>query len=172
MSIRCIQESIFDRCSTKTLVLLLRTGHVINRAVNVYMEERFNVTHFLLRYFFNPIAFLHLQACTGSLISGSSALQFFDRPFYPDSNLEIYVSMLCSSQVVIFSLAQGYTCTRHSNSTAPFSERRTATVTGRYGNVKDGIAGVSCSRRICPTGPCLSSRFKSSSGKTRIPHWR
>jgi hypothetical protein len=43
-----------------------------------------------LRFFCNPIDFRSLQARTGTLISGSNALQFLDRTFYAESDLDLY----------------------------------------------------------------------------------
>ncbi|KAF8640156.1 hypothetical protein AX16_010256, partial [Volvariella volvacea WC 439] len=47
----------------------------------------------VLSPYFTPdqiLAFQYLQSQTGTLISGSTALQFFDRSTYPESDLDIY----------------------------------------------------------------------------------
>ncbi|KAG2078133.1 hypothetical protein BDR04DRAFT_935918, partial [Suillus decipiens] len=44
----------------------------------------------LSRYFPDPLAFRFLQARTGLVISSSNALQFLDRRFYPESDLDLY----------------------------------------------------------------------------------
>ncbi|KAJ8482370.1 hypothetical protein ONZ51_g5420 [Trametes cubensis] len=55
------------------------------------MDRAFNVNKRLSRYFRDPSAFRSLQARTATVISGSFALQFFDRTFYPESDLDLYV---------------------------------------------------------------------------------
>jgi len=42
------------------------------------------------------------------LISGSTALQFFDRSFYPDSDLDIYVEHLYADRIAYWLLSIGY----------------------------------------------------------------
>jgi hypothetical protein len=53
----------------------------------------FHAKHIVGRYFsFQEIhRFRELQATTGVIISGSTALQFFDRTVYANSNLDLYV---------------------------------------------------------------------------------
>lgn len=45
------------------------------------------------------------------LVSGSAALQFFDRSFYPESDLDLYVSVQFYKQVGNFLLNEGYVFT-------------------------------------------------------------
>lgn len=57
------------------------------------MKHAFYVDR-LLSHYFAPEEILHfreLQYRTGALISGSTAVQFFDRDKYPDSDLDVYV---------------------------------------------------------------------------------
>lgn len=64
-----------------------------HRIATDYITHRFSFLRILLR-FFNTEEALHfwrLMATSGMLISGSSALQFFDRTFYPDSDLDVYL---------------------------------------------------------------------------------
>lgn len=91
------------------------------------------------------MAFRYLQACTGTVISGSTALQFFDRSFYPESDLDIYVPMAWRLKVGHYLSEQGYrfvpNSIQHPNYDVAVSERRVITATARYGNLR-GIAGV------------------------------
>ncbi|KAG2067252.1 hypothetical protein BDR04DRAFT_1233498 [Suillus decipiens] len=50
----------------------------------------YNINRHLSRFFPDPLSFRSLQARTGLIISGSNALQFLDRTFYPESDLDIY----------------------------------------------------------------------------------
>jgi hypothetical protein len=59
-------------------------------AVLSYMLRVYNVNLLLRRFFDDPLAFRRLQRSTGTLVSGSAALQFMDRTVYPESDLDIY----------------------------------------------------------------------------------
>lgn len=140
-----IYDTIFDACSAKALVLLLRTCQTIHSSVKNYLKRAYNVERVLRRYFSDPMAFRYLQACTGALVSGSTALQFFDRSFYPESDLNVYVSMPWRIQLGQFLIAAGY-CFEHDSLQHPdfsvaVSEPRVLTATAMHGKFK-GIAGV------------------------------
>lgn len=109
------------------------------------MRRAFNVNRLYSRYFSDPIAFRCLQSTTGALVSGLTALQLFDRSFYPESDLDIYVPFHGRKQLGHFLLNAGYRFVhnffQHSNFDDAVSERRVMTATGNYGNFK-GISGV------------------------------
>jgi hypothetical protein len=56
----------------------------------VIEDTRFDQHKHLSRFFTAPLAFRSLQARTSTLVSGSSALQFLDRTFYPEADLDLY----------------------------------------------------------------------------------
>ena len=138
-------DLILDHCSPKSLIRLLRTSRVLREVVTKYMEKAFNIEKILARYFPNPSSFRFIQACTGTLISGSTALQFFDRSFYPESDLDIYVSKAWRVEVGQFLLQSGYQFVPHGRQRSVFenavSEMRIMTSTALYGNFR-GISGV------------------------------
>jgi hypothetical protein len=80
-------------------------------AVKSYFQNAFNINQRLSR-FFSPHEIIHfrqwLQADTGMLISGSTALQFFDRTDYPDSDLDIYVEQQYALVIAKWLLLVGY----------------------------------------------------------------
>jgi hypothetical protein len=73
-----------------TLMRLARTCRSAHAAVQSHFARSFNINDYLLRYFTDPLAFRSLQAHTRTLISGSSAIQFLDRTFYPEADLDLY----------------------------------------------------------------------------------
>lgn len=85
-----IYDLIFRDLSPRTLVRLSRTCHMIHEAVTHFFQRAYNINRHLSRYFPDPLSFRSLQARTGLIISGSNALQFLDRTFYPESDLDIY----------------------------------------------------------------------------------
>lgn len=87
------EDVIFDHLSAATLVWYAKTCKASYCQVQSYKCRRFRLHELLAPYFSLPqIDYLRqLQAATGMLISGSTALQFFDRVIYPDSDLDLYV---------------------------------------------------------------------------------
>ena len=72
------------------------------------MSLVFNIDRRLRSYFPDPTAFRDLQAQTGTLISGSTALQFFLRTLYVQSDLDLYVQRAARFEVGRWLLATGY----------------------------------------------------------------
>lgn len=79
--------------------------------VQSYMKRAFNIDTLLARFFSPPeiLRFRELQCSTGMLISGSTALQFFERVIYPDSDLNLYIEYRFSRQVADWLVNIGYT---------------------------------------------------------------
>jgi hypothetical protein len=63
----------------------------------------------LSRFFRDPSKFRSIQARGGTLISGSFALQFFDRTFYPDSDLDLYLYYGEAKAMGQYLFSEGYT---------------------------------------------------------------
>ncbi|KAI0658618.1 hypothetical protein C8Q70DRAFT_1045595 [Cubamyces menziesii] len=129
LDIELIYEPIFDDCSAATLLRIARTCRAARYAVTAYCRVAFNIDRLLSRFFPSPIppcssicharhehaqiydrarAFRSLQARTGTLISGSCALQFFDRTVYPESDLDLYVHMRHRREVGRWLIQEGY----------------------------------------------------------------
>lgn len=103
-----IYFSIFAATSARALLRLARTSRAAYGAVNDYLSRAFDINNQLARFFDDFLGFRSLQARTASLISGSTALQFFDRTFYPESDLDVYVPATHKVEVGRWILAQGY----------------------------------------------------------------
>ncbi|KAG9311289.1 hypothetical protein JVU11DRAFT_8377 [Chiua virens] len=85
-----IYDPILSSLSLHALIQVALTCRVAYHAVANYKSRAFNINRHLSRYFLDPVAFRSLQAKTNTLISGSNALQFLDRSFYPESDLDLY----------------------------------------------------------------------------------
>ncbi|KDQ51108.1 hypothetical protein JAAARDRAFT_211257 [Jaapia argillacea MUCL 33604] len=85
-----IFDNILSQLSPAGLIRLGRCSRTTLGAVANFANRAFNINKHLSRFFPDPVAFRSLQARTATLISGSSALQFFDRTFYPESDLDLY----------------------------------------------------------------------------------
>ncbi|OBZ78027.1 NADPH-dependent methylglyoxal reductase GRE2 [Grifola frondosa] len=86
-----IYDKILSHLSPVSLVRLEKASCLTRFAAKDFASRAYNINRLLSRFFTDPIAFRSLQARTAALISGSFALQFFDRTFYPESDLDLYV---------------------------------------------------------------------------------
>ena len=103
-----IYDLIFDACSPAVLLRFSRTCKAATIAVRSYIRRALNINRLLSRYFDDPVAFRSIQASTGTLISGSTAVQFLGRWFYPDSDLDLYVPMRHSRKLGKWLMDAGY----------------------------------------------------------------
>ncbi|KAI0076956.1 hypothetical protein K474DRAFT_1707754 [Panus rudis PR-1116 ss-1] len=93
-------DSFLDQCSPSTLARLAREpASRDDSGLKNYMARRYDINEKLSRFFEDPITFRSLQAATSTLISGSTALQFFDRSFYPGSDLDLFTEFKYSEQL-------------------------------------------------------------------------
>lgn len=86
---------VFDRIlsclSPQSTIRFGRTCSVAYNASASFNKRAYNIDRHLNRFFDDTIAFRSMQARTGTIVSGSMALQFLDRTTYIDSDLDIYV---------------------------------------------------------------------------------
>ncbi|KAK0457423.1 uncharacterized protein EV420DRAFT_1335334 [Desarmillaria tabescens] len=78
----------------------------------------------MVSYFSEPelLEFRLIQAKTGTLISGSTVLQFLERTTYPDSDLDIYTPFMYAREVGEFFLRIGYQFCPRESQIKPFHE--------------------------------------------------
>lgn len=86
-----IYDNVFSMISPRTSIMLSRTCTIASDSRASFNRRAFSINRELGRYFGNPLQFRNLQAQTGTLISGSFALQFFERTVYEDSDLDLYL---------------------------------------------------------------------------------
>ncbi|KAI0029336.1 hypothetical protein K488DRAFT_15199, partial [Vararia minispora EC-137] len=103
------QSALCSCLSPRDLAALLACSRLINAEVSAYCRRAFSINRILQPYFRSPDSFRVLQSTTGTLISGSAALQFFDRTEYPSSDLDLYVEHRYVARVVAFLQNEGYT---------------------------------------------------------------
>ena len=86
---------VYDRINSMipphSSVMLSQTCYTANDARASFTRRTFNINCHLGHFFQNPLEFHTIQAETGTIISGSSALQFFDREIFEDSDLDLYL---------------------------------------------------------------------------------
>ncbi|KAI0694389.1 hypothetical protein C8T65DRAFT_698990 [Cerioporus squamosus] len=129
LHIELVYEPIFSTLSPANLVRISSTCRTAYAAVAAYTRLTFDIDRLLSRYFPSPTrgcsitcclshaheqeygrarAFRSLQARTGTLVSGSTALQFFKRTVWPESDLDLYVHMRHRREVAQWLLDEGY----------------------------------------------------------------
>ncbi|KAH7916548.1 hypothetical protein BJ138DRAFT_1139306 [Hygrophoropsis aurantiaca] len=86
-----VYDVIFSALSQRSILHSSQTCRLVCGAAQQYQRRAFSIHRHLFRFFDDTPGFRSLQARTGTLISGSNALQFFDRTFYPESDLDLYV---------------------------------------------------------------------------------
>ncbi|KZV70734.1 hypothetical protein PENSPDRAFT_752268 [Peniophora sp. CONT] len=73
------------------LASLARLNRLINGELRAYSRRMFSVNRVLSPFFKDSDSFREMQARTGTIISGSAALQLFERTTYTDADLDVYV---------------------------------------------------------------------------------
>ncbi|KAG8221622.1 hypothetical protein J3R82DRAFT_1900 [Butyriboletus roseoflavus] len=104
-----IYDLIFSCLSPRSLARLALTSRAAYLAIAAFKIRAFNINRHFSRFFNDPLAFRSLQAKTNTLVSGSDALQFLDRSFYPEADLDLYTHPGHSFEVARFLVeAEGY----------------------------------------------------------------
>lgn len=102
-------DSILSCLSQQMLVRVSQSSRLFSEAVASYSRRAFNINRHLSPWFDDPLEFRSLQARTGMLISGSNALQFLDRSYYPGSDLDLYLSSSYALEVGLWFMDKGWT---------------------------------------------------------------
>ena len=111
-----LDDNVFYYCEPKTLFNILRSGSCCHSAVTSYARRAFNIDALLQSFFNNPFAFRQVQQLTGTLISGSQALQFFTREHYSSSDMDLYVRVDFAEALCTWLIAsEGYEHMRRQN---------------------------------------------------------
>ena len=88
-----VYDSVLCECNGRDLLRLMRTCKAFERMVRDFMRRAYDLNKHLLSFFMDPLSFRCMQWSTGAIISGSFALQFFTRSYYPAADLDIYVCL-------------------------------------------------------------------------------
>ncbi|KAI0061380.1 hypothetical protein BV25DRAFT_785025 [Artomyces pyxidatus] len=104
-----IVDNICVHSSPVQMIRLSWTCRDALECVRGYFRRAYNINAHLARWFPDPLAFRLMQARTTTLISGSNAIQFFDRTFYPDDALDLFVPLNKVYEVGTWLAGVGYT---------------------------------------------------------------
>lgn len=122
--------------------------------VTEYMKSTFNANRIVSRFFSDPDAFRSVQYITGTLISGSAALQFFDRSYYTGSDLDIYVHLRWTKGMGGWILDRGYRFAPGKGQVANFHEAASDPkfLNNKACYIMRGVAGVFNFLKESPSG--------------------
>lgn len=84
------------------------TCRLARRAADVYTNRAYDIDRSLLHFFEDPAGFRQMQADTGTVISGSFAIQFFERVFYPEADLDLYTHPGFALSAGVWLYKEGY----------------------------------------------------------------
>jgi len=103
-------DIVLDNLSYADIFRYSRTCKDVHHIVSSYMLRKHKLETVLGKYFTDHqiLHFRHLQATTGMIISGSTALQFFERVSYPESDLDLYVEHRYRHPIALWLASIGY----------------------------------------------------------------
>ena len=104
-----LYDPILSCCNAAELLRLARTCKAFRNTILDFIPRAFDINRNLLQFFADPVGFRTMQSDTGAVVSGSFALQFFIRAYYPLADLDIYVEAKKSEHVGRWLLRNGYT---------------------------------------------------------------
>ena len=103
-------DIVLDNLSYADVFRYSRTCKDAHHTVSSYIRRKHKLETVLGKYFTDDriLYFRYLQATTGMVISGSTALQFFERVLYPESDLDLYVEHRYRRPIALWLASIGY----------------------------------------------------------------
>lgn len=80
-----------------------------SRSIHAALQQCWTVDTGLARWFDNPFDFRQMLGNCGAVVSGSTAVQFFDRTRYPASDLDIVIPITTTYSMGLWLMENGYT---------------------------------------------------------------
>lgn len=105
-----LSYDVLENLSPDSIYVFSRVCKDALDMVREYIRRRFSILNLLSCYFNwnDAMIFRALMASTGMLISGSTALQFFDRTVYTESDLDLYLDNGAVTEVSNWLISVGY----------------------------------------------------------------
>lgn len=88
-----IVEKLCSCLDIGDIISLTRTCKRLSPLYQELLPSQWNVDRHLQRFVDNPVAFRIMMADCEALVSGSLALQFFERTTWSESDLDVYVNV-------------------------------------------------------------------------------
>ena len=87
-----VVEKLCSYLAIGDIISLTRTCKRLSPLYQEVLPSQWNVDRHLQRFVDNPVAFRMMMADCDALVSGSLALQFFERKTWLESDLDVYVN--------------------------------------------------------------------------------
>ena len=111
-SILCLPEHLIFRvlsfCSIEQLLALQSASWITRCLARFYTGRVWNFESRFSLWFSDPRIFQNMLYQCHGVVSGSQALQFFDRTYYPDSDMDIYVHHSQVAKLSSWVIREGY----------------------------------------------------------------
>ncbi|PPQ66494.1 hypothetical protein CVT26_011182 [Gymnopilus dilepis] len=99
---------LFDSMELLTLINISASSRALRRLFLSYAQRVWDPAKRFRRWFPNVLEFRRVLRSEDAVISGSFALQFFDRSFYVESDMDIFVRIAGVTGLCGFITSQGY----------------------------------------------------------------
>ena len=107
-----IQDTLWQHLGIQDIVNLTRTCKTLQHLYRRLVKSQWNLNKRLERFVTNPMEFRRTLGMCGAIISGSFALQFFERVVWPESDLDVFVHQDHYESLSTFlTMREGYTLT-------------------------------------------------------------
>ncbi|KAH6911171.1 hypothetical protein BKA70DRAFT_1146507 [Coprinopsis sp. MPI-PUGE-AT-0042] len=103
-----IYDNILSLVDPGDAIRLGKTCRSATQAYHNFISRAYNIDKLYRRWFKDTTGFRRLQAKTGTLVSGSTAVQYFDRTFYESSDIDIYTFRKEAVEVAEWIVGEGY----------------------------------------------------------------
>ncbi|PPQ74738.1 hypothetical protein CVT26_005070 [Gymnopilus dilepis] len=99
---------LFDVVDVVTLIALSKTSKALRRLFICYAQARWDPAKRYRSWFSDVLEFRRVLKRSGAVVSGSFALQYFDRTFYAESDMDLFVRIGGVGPLCDFVRSQGY----------------------------------------------------------------
>lgn len=86
-------DAFFSTWPLDSIIRLSASSFRVQSAFKAYKRAVWDPDLFFARWFSRPLSFREVLGECGAIVSGSQALQFFDRTVYDDSDLDIFMQL-------------------------------------------------------------------------------
>ncbi|PPQ74440.1 hypothetical protein CVT26_001421 [Gymnopilus dilepis] len=104
---------IFNVIDIISLMTLSKCSKVLRRLFICYAQAKWDPAKRYRRWFSDVLEFRRVLRRSGAVISGSFALQYFDRSFYAESDMDLFVRIGGVGPLCEFIRSQGYASIGH-----------------------------------------------------------
>lgn len=137
-----INDALFAYLSPLELARMAKVSRIFHAAIAAYIAHAYHPCRLLSGFFQDIPSFRALQARTGSLISGRSALHFLDRSLYPSDPLDLFIYFHHRREVVSWILHAGYVFLPAPDQSSDVDFAVTAGILQETASTTAGVCGV------------------------------